>query len=90
MEKGEDLRKRLYNFALRVIKLVRSLPNELATREIGKQLIRSATSMAANYEEASASFSKREFTHKISIVLKESLELMNISGKSVKTARSRP
>lgn len=69
-----DLSERLYNFALRIIELVRSLPKEMAALEIGKQLLRSGTSVAANYEEATAAFSKEDFTHKISIAFKESKE----------------
>lgn len=59
MEKGQvnkrDLSERFYSFALRVVKLVRGLPRELGGYEIGKQLIRSGTSVAANYEEAQGS-----------------------------------
>lgn len=69
-----------------MIKLVRGLPREVAGYEIGKQLIRSGTSIAANYEEATAGFSKEDFIYKLSISFKESkesrlwLRLLNDSG----------
>jgi len=47
-----NLDKRLYNFALRIISIVRRLPKEVAGYEIGKQLVRAGTSILANYEEA--------------------------------------
>ena len=70
----KQLQDRLYSFALKIIQLVRSLPRELAGYEIGKQLIRSGTSIAANYEEATAGFSKNDFIYKMSIAFKESKE----------------
>jgi hypothetical protein len=47
-----DLSNRLYKFALQIVLLVRNLPKEIATYEIGKQLLKAGTSIAANYEEA--------------------------------------
>ncbi len=70
----ENLQERLYNFALEVIKLVRALPGEMVLQEIGKQLLRSATSIAANYEEAKGAFSKEDFVFKIGISFKEGRE----------------
>lgn len=72
--KRSDLSEQLYDFALRIIELVRLLPKETAALEVGKQLLRSGTSVAANYEEATAAFSKEDFTYKISIAFKESKE----------------
>ena len=59
MNSQKELKDRLYSFALQIIKLVRSLPKETAGYEIGKQLIRSGTSIAANYEEVTSGFSKQ-------------------------------
>ena len=76
-EKGKhkkDLSERLYNFALRIVKLVRQLPREMAAQEIGRQLLRAGTSAAANYEEATVAFSKDDFTYKISTSFKEMKE----------------
>ena len=74
INKKADLGERLYDFALRIIKLVRSLPKEMAALEVGRQLLHSGTSIAANYEEAAAAFSKEDFTYKLSIAFKESKE----------------
>jgi four helix bundle protein len=56
------------------IKLVRKLPKETTGREMGKQLLRSATSIAANIEEARGAFSKNDFTFKINTAFKEARE----------------
>ncbi len=74
MEKTEELKDRLYRFALEVVRLVRSVPREVAGVEIGRQLIRSGTSVAANYEEAAPAFSKSDFIYKLSTSFKESKE----------------
>ncbi len=71
---NEELRKRFYAFALEVVKLVRSLPKELAAQEIGRQLIRAGPSVAANYEEATGGYSKEDFTYKMSVSFKEAKE----------------
>ncbi|MGH9531092.1 MAG: four helix bundle protein, partial [Terriglobales bacterium] len=47
--KREDLKDRSKEFALRVVRLFRSLPNTPVAQVMGKQLLRSATSVAANY-----------------------------------------
>ena len=66
-----DLGERLLNFAVRIIKLVEALPNTIAGRRIGDQLLRSGTSPGANYEEAQGAESHADFTHKLQIALKE-------------------
>ncbi|MEW6409432.1 MAG: four helix bundle protein [Nitrospirota bacterium] len=73
--KGNDkLRQRFYEFALLIIKFVRNLPKEMVAYEIGKQLLRSGTSIATNYEEATGAFSKDDFIYKISVAFKEAKE----------------
>ena len=74
MTKESDISKRLYDFALKIVLLVRNLPKELATYEIGKQLLRSGTSIAANHEEARGGFSKDDFIYKINTAFKEARE----------------
>lgn len=74
MRENEELRKRFYEFALRIVKFVRMLPREMVAYEIGKQLIRAGTSIAANYEEAKGAFSKEDFIYKISVAFKEAKE----------------
>mgnify|MGYP001394810679 CR=1 FL=1 len=73
---NEELRKRFYDFALEIVKFVRKLPKEMAAYEIGKQLINSGPSIAANYEEATGAFSKKDFTYKLSIAFKEAKKLI--------------
>jgi four helix bundle protein len=70
-EPARDLKVRTKQFALRVIKLVNSLPQSLVAQTIAKQLIRSATSVAANYRAAARGRSKPEFRAKLGIVLEE-------------------
>ena len=82
-----DLKKRTFQFALRLIKLVDFLPKDMSSQIIGKQLIRSATSIGANVIEARAASSKRDFTNFFNHALKSAnetvfwLELLRDSGK---------
>jgi len=69
-----DLSDRLYDFALNIVQLVRKLPKETAANEIGRQLLRSGTSIAANHEEARGGFSREDFIYKINISFKEAKE----------------
>ncbi len=84
--KPEELRNRTKQFALRVIRLVRALPKTEEARIIGRQLLRSATSVAANYRAVCRARSKAEFLAKTGIVVEESdesqfwLELLVDSG----------
>ncbi len=85
MSKPEALRKRTGEFALRVIRLFRALPEEEA-RIIGKQMLRSGTSVAANYRAVCRARSSREFISKMGVVVEEAdetvfwLELLVESG----------
>ncbi len=72
--KEKDLLKRTKAFALRIIKLVNALPNNLAGRTIGGQLIRSGTSVSSNYRAACRGRSKAEFIAKLGIVEEEADE----------------
>ena len=69
-----DLSKRLFTFSVRTIKYLRTLPNEPEYKVIRYQLIKSATSVGANYEEAQSAASKADFHNKIKIALKEMME----------------
>ena len=71
MPSRNDLEDRLVDFAFEVCQLVRRLPVDHIARHLGGQLLRSGTSAAANYAEARAGESRRDFTHKIKISLKE-------------------
>jgi len=69
-----DLKIRSKRFALRVIKLVESLPNNATAMTIGRQLLRSGTSVAANYRAACRARSNAEFIAKLGIVEEETDE----------------
>jgi four helix bundle protein len=92
-EKPQELKPRTKAFALRVIRMYAKLAkNDTVAQVLGKQVLRSGTSVGANYREASRSRSKPEFTSKIGDCLKEIeetgywLELLVDSG-CVSTAR---
>ena len=67
----QDLRKRTKDFALRVIRLYSSLPSSTVAQVIGKQVLRSGTSVGAHYREAYRSRSDAEFISKIEVALQE-------------------
>ncbi len=71
MKFAEEMKERTKQFALRVIKLYRHLPHTPEAQIIGKQLLRSATSVAANYRAVCRSRSDNEFYAKLSIVIEE-------------------
>ncbi|SRR5712692_1885690 len=81
-----DLRDRTKAFALRVIKLFGALPRQTVAQVLGKQLLRSGTSVGANYREAYRARSDAEFVAKLGDCLKELdetaywLELLAESG----------
>ncbi len=66
-----DLQKRLFRFSVDIIKEVRNLPNSKEYQVISYQLLKSATSVGANYEEAQGAVSKADFSNKVGIALKE-------------------
>jgi four helix bundle protein len=69
-----DLKARTKRFALRVMKLVDAMPRTIQGRAIANQIIRSATSVAANYRAACRARSRAEFIAKIGIVEEEADE----------------
>jgi len=71
--KGE-IGLRLVKFAAAVIRSLEEMPPHKTGKSIGDQLLRSATSVGANYEEARAAESKADFIHKMQISLKEMRE----------------
>ncbi len=71
-EHARDLRVRTKAFAFRVIRMYSTLPrNNAVAQVLGRQVIRSATSVGANYREASRGRSKAEFVSKAGDCLKE-------------------
>jgi four helix bundle protein len=71
---AEQLRDRTKQFALRVVKLYRALPKTGEARVLGNQLLRSGTSVAANYRAAGRARSRAEFAAKIGTVVEEADE----------------
>ena len=74
---SKELENRLINFSIQVVNLIKSLPEDRITNHLSGQLLRSATSPALNYGEAQGSESKKDFVHKLGIVLKELRESLN-------------
>ncbi len=72
--KQEELRARTKKFALRVIRLFKNLPRSSEAQILGRQLLRSGTSVGANYRAAGRARSAAEFSAKIGIVLEEADE----------------
>lgn len=72
----EELKERTKKFALMIMKLTEDLPNTQAGRTIGNQIIRSGTSVAANYRSACRARSNADFVSKITIVEEESDETL--------------
>jgi four helix bundle protein len=71
MNKPLDLENRLVDFAVRIVSVVEALPNSKAGKHIGGQLVRSGTAPAPNYGEAQSAESRKDFIHKMKVVLKE-------------------
>ena len=69
-----DIRERTFQFAVRVIRTAQALPQDAATRVVAYQLVKAATSVGANVEEADGAESNRDFAHKLSIARKEARE----------------
>ena len=84
--KAVELKDRTKAFALRIVRLIMSLPSGMESRVIGNQLLRSGTSVAANYRAVCRARSRAEFLSKIGIVIEEAdesafwLELLVESG----------
>ena len=69
-----DLKKRAYLYALEVIKFLETLPQNYIAQTIGKQLLRSATSVGANVVEAQAASSRKDFGNFYNYALKSANE----------------
>lgn len=72
-----DLKSRTSLFGENVILLVKTIPDNAVNRPLISQLVRSATSIGANYMEADGAQSKKDFAHKIAISKKEAKESMH-------------
>jgi four helix bundle protein len=72
----EEMVERTKKFALRIIRLAVKLPKNDVARVIGRQLLRSGTSVGANYREAARSATKKHFTSILTISLREADETL--------------
>ena len=70
-QKAGRLAERTVDYGLAVMDYCESLPRTAAGRHVGDQLLRSATSVAANYAEASEAESTADFVHKMKVAMKE-------------------
>ena len=94
---AQDLKLRTKDFSLRVIRLYSSLPKTTEAQVIGKQVLRSGTSVGAHYREANGARSNAEFISKMNVGLQELdetdywLELLQdagiVSGAKLKELR---
>ncbi len=73
-KRGFDLEERTLKFAKGCVDLCQSLPKNMTNSEFTNQLIRSSSSVGANYREANDSITRKEFYHRIGISRKESKE----------------
>ena len=71
---ARDIEERTRRFAVRTLRVVRSLPRDVAGLTLGRQLARSGTSIGANVEEAQGAHTRREFIRKMNIARGEALE----------------
>src|SRR3989344_953819 len=86
-----EFKKRFYQWVLRLIKFIDKLPRDSVCAVIGKQLLRSGTSVLANYVEANSASSKKDFINFFTYALKSAneskmwLALLRDTGKGEKT-----
>jgi four helix bundle protein len=73
-EKPNNLQERLLHFVVDAIQTLRLLERSVENNAIKFQLIKSASSMGANYEESQAASSRKDFNNKVKIALKEARE----------------
>jgi len=85
-----DLEDRTEKFSLDVIRFCKNIPQDTVTRPLISQLVRSATSVGANYREANGANSKKDFANKIYICKKEAKESRYWIGILEKSIASPP
>lgn len=69
-----ELESRTRSFAVEIVKLIRTFPRTVDGIEVGRQLLKSGTSIGANYREANRAESKDDFVHKVGVSEKEASE----------------
>jgi four helix bundle protein len=73
----KELEERLINFAVLTAEIINEMPNTKFTNHLANQLVRSCSSPALNYGETQGAESRKDFIHKMSVVLKELRESHN-------------
>ena len=76
LDKHQELRNRTKEFAIRIIKMSRVMPNTREANIVNNQILRSATGMAANYRAVGRARSKAEFIAKLGVVIEEADETL--------------
>ena len=71
LEKTNDLSERTFKFAVRILRLLKSIKYSRENDVVKNQLAKSATSVGANYEEAQGAYSREDFRYKTSICFRE-------------------
>ncbi|MFQ5491298.1 MAG: four helix bundle protein [Phycisphaerae bacterium] len=71
-----DIRAKSFSFAVRMVRLVRTLPNDVGSRTVARQLPRSGMSIGANVEEAQGSHSRADFARRMNIARAEAREAL--------------
>ena len=74
LHQADHLKKRTKQFAIRIVRLFKSLPKTEEAKILGRQLLRSGTSLAANYRAVCRARSKAEFIAKVGTVVEEADE----------------
>lgn len=70
----EELERRMLEFSINLVKELKKLPKDMINNKLINQVVRSGTSIGANYEEGNAAESYRDFQHKLNISFKEAKE----------------
>jgi four helix bundle protein len=86
----DDLKERTEQFSLRVMNLVENLPQGKSMSVISNQILRSATSVGANYRAARRAKSKRDFINKLKIVEEEADESLYWLGLIQRSGKIKP
>ena len=66
-----DLEERLVDFSVLIVEIVKEMPKTKAANHLSGQIVRSGTSVSLNYGEAQSGESRKDFIHKMKVVLKE-------------------
>ena len=86
----DDLKERTEKFSLRMMNLVENLPQGKSMSVISNQILRSATSVGANYRSARRAKSKRDFINKLKIVEEEADETLYWLGLIQRSGKIKP